>query len=221
MGGFKRNSNNIEFEKNLFELIILHISQSCEKMYGDCNATSNMLYNHEDKISNRLVERYLKENKLGLKFIREMSENFNDKTDTYIGRTDIIVGSSDWLHNHRAYYVIECKRIDGSNGLNEKYVSEGVFRFVGFPEPKYSSHYGKNIMLGYIVKAIDIRENTKKIDTLQRKSLVDLTIGSMSFVSGGRQGLFRYQCLYQSEETLQSVALTHLFHDFSSVVRPK
>lgn len=44
---------------------------------------------------------------------------------------------------------IECKRIDGTADLNKKYVKEGVARFV---TQKYSSYYGRNVMLGFVVK---------------------------------------------------------------------
>ena len=217
MGGFKKSANNEIGKQNFFNLIILRIAQCCAKMREDCKTTGEKLYNHEDKISNRLVERYLDMNDLGLRFVLQKPEHYDAETDTYKGRTDITVVSADWLKNRDAYYIIECKRIDGGNELNKKYVSEGVSRFVVSPEPKYSSYYGKSIMLGYIVQAITVGANIDKIDKLQRKLLIGVTIGNMCLVYEDGKGFYRYQCLYQSKNNL-NVELSHLFYDFSDVV---
>lgn len=217
MGGFRRDSNNTEFEQNLFNLIILHISQCCGEMRNDCMSVGENLYNHEDKISNRLVECYLDMNSLGLRFILQKPEHYNTETDTYLGRTDIAVCSLDWFKNRNAYYIIECKRIDGSKDLNSKYVSEGISRFVVSPEPKYSSYYGRSIMLGYIVQAILVGENTRKIDELQRKILSGVAIDDMMLVCDNDEGFSRYQCRYQPEG-ITAIELTHLFYDLSDVI---
>lgn len=217
MGGFRRNANNIEFERNLFNLIISHISQCCEKMRYDCMSVGEKLHNHEDKISNRLVERYLDVNGLGLRFILQKPEHYNMETDTFLGRTDITVCSLDWFKNRDAYYIIECKRIDGSKDLNSKYITEGIARFVVSPAPKYSSYYGRSIMLGYIVQGILVCENTRKIDELQREILSDITINNMMLISDNDDGFSRYQCRYHPKG-IKAVELTHLFYDLSDVI---
>jgi len=33
MGGFRKGSNNVVFEQNLFSLIVLHISECCKSMH--------------------------------------------------------------------------------------------------------------------------------------------------------------------------------------------
>lgn len=141
MGGFRKESNNTDFGQNLFRLIITHISQCCEKMKNDCRGTGNYLYNHEDKISNQLVERYLNASFLGLRFILQKPEHYDSESGTYKGRPDITVVSFDWFMNPDAYYLIECKRINGEKDLNRKYVSDGISRFIISPSPKYSSYY--------------------------------------------------------------------------------
>jgi len=218
MGGFKNESYNTIFEQNLFNLIILHISQCCKAMKSDCHETKNLLPNHEDKISNRLVACYLNTSIKGVKFTRENPEGFDADTDKFTGRTDIRIVSSDWLNgNNEAYYTIEAKRIDGNPRLNQEYISEGVSRFLTPSPPKYSSYYGKNIMLGYVVQAIDISENAEQVDKLQRNLLVDFTIGDMELACEDGRGFSRYQCLYQAHGDL-NVELTHLFYDFSDVI---
>jgi len=202
---------------DLFNLIIHHVAVSCEKMKKDCIESKKYLINHEDKISNRLVAQYLDKNSLELIFILQKPENFNADTYTFTGRTDISVMSSDTLKNRSAYLTIECKRLNGEKRLNKKYVKEGISRFVEHP-PKYSSYYGKSIMLGYIVRAInDISENTKKIDNIQRELLVGVQIGEMQLVSNGMKDFCRYHCTYQAND-IEDVELAHLFYDFSSVM---
>jgi hypothetical protein len=220
MGGFKNESNNIDYENNLFKLIVIHVSKCCEKMRKDCKKTGNNLYNQEDKISNRLVKEYLNADFSGLIFSLQNPENYDYETDIFRGRTDITVMSFDRFINPNAYYIIESKRLDGGPGLNKKYVTNGIRRFIDSPTPKYSSHYGKNIMLGYIVKPINVSENTKKIDRLQRKHLVNATIGEMRFLCDDGKSFSHYQCLYQSDCGL-NVVLAHLFYDFSDVIKDK
>ena len=78
-----------------------------------------------------------------------------------------------------AYYVIECKRIDGTSDLNKKYVKEGVARFV---TQKYSSYYGRNIMLGFVVKKIDMSANAKLIEGIQNADLNQHAHGNLRLV---------------------------------------
>ena len=203
---------------DLFNLIILHVAVSCEKMKIDCIESKKYLINHEDEISNRLVAQYLDNNSLELIYILQKPENFNADSDTFTGRTDISVMSSDILKNRSAYLTIECKRLDGGKTLNKKYVKEGIARFVEHP-PKYSSYYGKSIMLGYIVKAInDISEHTKNIDNIQRELLVGIQIGEMQLVSDGMKDFSHYHCTYQAND-IEDVKLAHLFYDFSDVMQ--
>ena len=220
MGGFKKELNNVVFEQNLFSLIIWHISQCCKKMREDCKTTGENLYHHEDKISNRLVERHLDMNYLGLRFERETLEHYDPESDTYKGRTDITIKSSDWLKNREAYYIVEAKRLDGGTSLNKAYISEGISRFVILPSSKYPSYYGKSIMLGYVVQAIDISENVVEIDKLQRKMIVNVAIGEMNLVCDDGEGFSHYQCLYQANGNI-NVVLAHLFYNFSDVMCDK
>lgn len=56
--------------------------------------------------------------------------------------------------------------MDGYSKLNLDYVDEGVNRFLtGKKKTFYSSHYGVNGMIGFVVKDIDIDLNIPKIGT--------------------------------------------------------
>jgi hypothetical protein len=123
------------------------------------------------------------------------------------------------LKNREVYYIIESKRLDGGKSLNRKYVSDGISRFV-LPPPKYPSCHKKNIMLGYIVKTINVSDNVDKIDKLQRDLLIGVTIGEMNLVYDDGKGFSHYRCMYQANSVLE-VELAHLFYDFSDVIRKK
>lgn len=99
----------------------------------------------------------------GYKFEIEVPENYVGDGQ-HIGRVDIRVLLKSDFKKDDVYYIIECKRIDSSVDLNKKYVKEGVIRFV---TKKYSSYYGRNIMLGFVVQKIDVSANAKLIEEIQ------------------------------------------------------
>ncbi|MEY8265578.1 hypothetical protein AALA79_04280 [Lachnospiraceae bacterium 64-25] len=112
-----------------------------------------------------------------------------------------------------AYYVIECKRIDGTSDLNKKYVKEGVARFV---TQKYSSYYGRNIMLGFVVKKIDMSANAKLIEGIQNADLNQHAHGNLRLVKS--EGVTEsYKCMYQIQSG--ELELRHIFSDYSSVMQ--
>lgn len=217
MGGFRNEFNNIAFENGLFNLIIVHLCQCSHEMMETCKATGNELYNHEDKITNRLVANHLNFNDLRLRFILQSPETFIPNGDNYKGRCDIKVVSDDWFRNQNDYYLIECKRIDGGDYLNRQFVSEGISRFVVSP-PKHPSYHKRNIMFGYVVQAIDIPDNTVKIGQLQGELLVGVLSGKFLLVSNESAEFYHYSCEYQSD-TIDSIELAHLFYDFSGVIQ--
>ena len=219
MGGFRNESINIAFEDGLFGLIIMHLSQCSHAMREICKASGNELYNHEDKITNRLIANHLNINNFRLRFILQSPETFLPEGDNYKGRCDIRVVSDDWFRNQDDYYLIECKRIDGGDYLNCQFISEGVSRFVANPI-KYPSYHKRNIMFGYVVKAIDIPNNTVKINQLQGELLIEVLSEKFLLVSNENTEFYHYSCIYQSD-TIGRIELAHLFYDFSDVVQHK
>ncbi len=112
-----------------------------------------------------------------------------------------------------AYYVIECKRIDGTSDLNKKYVKEGVARFV---TQKYSSYYGRNIMLGFVVKKVNMSANAKLIEGIQNADLNQHVHGNLRLVKS--EGVTEsYKCMYQIQSG--ELELRHIFSDYSSVMQ--
>ena len=146
-----------------------------------------------------------------IRFLPEVPENYDMDNNTYIGRTDIRVLSSNWLSNPKDYYIVECKRIDGTKSLNQKYVDEGIGRFVG-DSPKYSSYNNQNIMLGFVVKEIDcsvVISDISNIHTNRIGSLIDKDITIIE----------NYKDYYLCESVYTNkLYLSHIFYDISSAV---
>lgn len=219
MGGFLNTSLNNSFRQGLCSIIIDALIKSCELMEKDCLAQGIKIQNHEEKIRNYLVENYLDNDEMRsliglseirLRFFPEMVENYDAQTNSYVGRTDIRVVSEDTFQNRNDYFIIECKRIDGSTGLNKKYVEEGICRFTG-KTPKYQSYHGTNIMLGFVVADIDCVVTLTAISTIHKKKLGNLIKKNITIVIKDSN--------YTLCESVYSNALTlsHLFYGISSI----
>ncbi len=215
MQGFRDNSYNVDFEIGFFESIIEHLKKCSFEMKTDCIKTGNWLHNDEDKITNRLVENYLNRNSSNIRFILQPPEKFVTSEDRYEGRPDLKAVSHSWFSDSNAYYTIECKRIDGKSHLNREYIINGVARFV-VSSPQYPSHNKRNIMFGYIVKAIDIPQNTIKIEELQNKLLDKVAASGFVLENSFDSEYYVYSCQYQSET--DCIELSHLFYNFADVV---
>ena len=216
MGGFKNEATNIEFESGAINIIIAQLIKCSKLIKTNCVDTNSLLKNNEDKITNRLIAKYLNVGPNDFRYEPQSPENFDESTDQYIGRTDIKVISRDYFRDSQAYYIIECKRIDGTANLNKKYINEGVARFASHPA-KYSSYHNENIMFGYVVQAIDISANTTKIEDLQNQILKNGAAKKFFLLCCESSNYYLYSCQYQSDE--KNIELKHLFYNFSSVIQ--
>ena len=212
MQGFKNDTYNIDFQEGLFDRIIEHLKRCSFDMKNDCKETGNRLPNNEDKITNRLVEKHLNKGPSIIRFSLQSPESFLSEEDCYRGRTDIKVVSNNWFKDANDYYIIECKRIDGKATLNKEYIINGVSRFVVAP-PKYQSFHKRNIMFGYVVRNINIPENTIEIERLQKKFLDSVDSEGLILRSSLATEYYVYSCVYISGS--ECVELRHLFYDFS------
>ncbi|WP_313562517.1 hypothetical protein [Ruminiclostridium cellobioparum] len=221
MGGFK----NLQLNQILSQFVLDKIKSTlliCSKaMVSESISSSRFIDNHEERIRNRLYEKYLNNDEFirksgldlqGLQFTIEAPHNYDDQTDTYVGRIDIKVTNVNIFKSNNLYYTIECKRIDGHADLNKKYVTEGIARFV-CPPLKYSSCLGKNIMFGFVVKSINLIDNCKNIDGIQQLELKDYVLDGFKMIDNSDPDY----CLYLSE--YKTVELHHMFFDFSSIIK--
>lgn len=199
-----------------FEKITAYILNICELIVEDYERKQFKLPNEENKIRSIMLEEYMKTQKgiYGMsdyRFELEVPENYAGNGQ-HIGRVDIRILLKSDFEKEDAYYIIECKRIDGTADLNKKYVKEGVARFV---TQKYSSYYGRNIMLGFVVKKIDVSANAKLIEKIQNAELDQYMHGDFQLVES--EGVTEsYKCMYQIPSG--EVELRHIFSDYSSIM---
>lgn len=195
-----------------------YIEDVCELLVEDFTRKGRNLPNDENQIRSIMVEEYLDNDEvrkthdmLEYSFTSEAQEHY-DGNGNYIGRVDIRIKLKTDFDKHNAYYIAECKRIDGSANLNKKYVEKGIMRFV---TSKYSAYYGKNIMLGFIVKSVNIFENVKEIENIQNSSADVHPHGNFDMLNRGK-GHEEYKCEYQIESG--ELELRHVFLDFSDLM---
>ena len=194
---------------------MLHISELVVK---DFSHNGRRLPNDENEIRTIILEEYLDADNMRkaydmqeYSFEPETQENY-DGNGNYIGRADIRVKLKTDFDKHSAYYLVECKRIDGSFDLNKKYVEKGVVRFV---TGKYSSYYRKNIMMGFVVKKISISQNVRYIEQIQNAAPDTCMHGIFELVCRkGTQEMYR--CVYRIKAS--ELELRHIFFDFSDIV---
>ena len=111
--------------------------------------------------------------------------------------------------------VSQSRYTQGNTGLNAEYVINGMNRFL--KENKYSSFYGTNGLIGFIVSTLDINANIRNINTLIKKHIIGNCIQDIKredFMPN-----FPYQ--YSSNHTKQNgekIKLYHLMYDFADKV---
>jgi hypothetical protein len=193
-----------------FEFILTQIHNCYRKML----VKYDFIENNENKIKNRLYRDFLNNQSIidelklnGYRFKTEtgfVDENYNE-----VGYSDIeiidLIGS---LKNIESFYIIECKRIDGLNShyqssLNNKYINDGINRFI---EEKYPTNNKVNGMLGFVVKEIDIKENSTYFTDLNSYKFID-----------------DFEFSYKSNHITKSnkkITLYHLMLDYSSKINP-
>ena len=199
-----------------FEKITKYIIDIYELLVEDYQNKKLKLPNDENRIRSIMLEEYMKKQKASYgmsdyRFELEVPENYAG-SGHHIGRVDIRILLKSDFEKEDAYYIIECKRIDGTADLNKKYVKEGVARFV---TQKYSSYYGRNIMLGFVVKMIDISANAKLIEGLQNSDLDQNLHGNFQLVDSDNL-TESYKCMYQIQSG--KLELRHIFLDYSSIM---
>ena len=181
-------------------------------------AAEIQLLNDENEIRDYLLFNYLNNDDIRRNieltsyiFDREVPEDNNE------GRTDIKIQTIQSFIETKAYYIIECKRLDsrnlrGSSGLNAEYIENGIFRFI---EEKYSSYCGINGMMGFIVEDMDIQGNAENLNYVNEQYFRE---------TNTEQGLHRVDCIegyeyiYNSRHKTVSggnLILYHLMLDFS------
>lgn len=218
MGKLSRNISEA-LRRDDFERISDYIVESCNLLSVDYQHQRKQMPNHENTIRNILLEEYLDDDSRRInygmgdyRFIPETQEHYNGQGN-YIGRADIRIMLKTDFEKRDAYYLVECKRLEGSRNMNKEYVEEGVARFVS---RKYSAFYGKGILLGFVVRQINISKNAQDIEYLQNTSVEPSMHGKFAALDI-RTSQEIYSCVYQLQGG--ELELRHIFVDFSGVVK--
>lgn len=173
------------------------------------------LKNKEDYITARLVEDFLDNDStraiLNLKTYRFVAEPASfDEQYQQIGYSDIRVITTHQVQGFdttKADYIIECKRLDGTKDLNEKYITNGICRFI---EEKYTrkSIHKISAMLGYVVASTDIRACVEAINQAGVKNNLANFTQPLTFFQI-RPG---FNFSYRSEHRTISESTAEIFH---------
>ena len=139
-----------------FKQLLLNIYSCYELMIAD---SIRVPANDENAIRDRLLE-YLENTEIRNEICIISGYRFDKEVDEGSGRVDIKIININDFEDHEAYYIIECKRLDGTGALNRNYVAQGIDRFT---TSYYSSYYGVNGMIGFVVAYFDIDENMRNI----------------------------------------------------------
>ncbi|MCG3692593.1 hypothetical protein [Aliarcobacter butzleri] len=124
--------------------------------------------NDENGIRDILLINYLQKKHIRNNICNIHGFRFIKEVDVNDGRVDIQIISSNDFEEDEAFYVIECKRLDGNSKLNKAYVKDGIDRFTTKYKSEnheyyYPSQYGVNGMIGFVIKNININNNMLKI----------------------------------------------------------
>lgn len=141
-----------------FKQLLLNIYSCYQLMIVD---NIRVPANDENTIRDRLLE-YLQNTEIRQEICIISGFRFDKEVDEGTGRVDIKIININDFEEHEAYYIIECKRLDGTGVLNRNYVAQGINRFT---TNYYSSHYGVNGMIGFVVAHFDIDGNMRNIET--------------------------------------------------------
>lgn len=203
------------------------ILTKCVVVYNLICSTSTKLENDENKIRDNFLD-YLKDVKFK-EYIDLPFLVFDKEIPEKTGRADIrILPTKQKYVDDKAYYLIECKRINavnlsGDTGLNAEYIKNGICRFVS---NYYSSFFDCNAMFGFVVEAMDINQNIGHINALLPNSYTirhGVTVNANTiqpieyadFAEG-----YPYSYISKHRRTGgNELLLYHLMFDFSQIIR--
>lgn len=184
------------------------IMADCTRVYGLVVSKSVLLKNNENAIRDRLAE-YLEDDDYKSNCTSTV-KNFqvdHEVPEGSHGRVDFRFHQVNPYEGQKVYYIIECKRLDGSSRLNKEYVEHGIKRFKSLD--KYSTRLGVNGMMGFLVKPIDVADTCANINT---HLAVDEKLTAVAH--NATYGCFDFESNHNTPSG--TITLLHLWMDFSS-----
>lgn len=197
----------------------------CIGIYNTISSTER-LPNDEELIRDAFL-RYLKNDDYKNQHSPLDEFHFEKEVEDGLGRLDIQILPINPYRGDKAFYSIECKRLDsknvsGATGLNSEYIKNGICRYVS---NYYSTYYNTNAMFGFVVENIDIMDNISKINSLLRKSYTNQqgkkvkanVIQEMQY--NNFAGAYPYSFISKHKHTSKKeIVLYHLMFDFSNII---
>jgi hypothetical protein len=86
-------------------------------------------FNDENKIRDILLENYINITQIRHSFCNIKGFRISKEVGVNDGRVDLQIFTLNDIENYKAFYIIECKRLDGGSTLNKAYIKDGVKRF--------------------------------------------------------------------------------------------
>ena len=192
------------------------------------NSSDVKLPNNENEIRNVMLKEYLKVESFKKAHFNLASYHFDYETIENTGRADIRVLPVNPYINDNSYYVIECKRLNNQNltgvtGLNAEYVRNGICRFV---TDYYSSYFGINGMIGFVVENFDIQENSTHINSFLTLDFINdrgenvnaKPIQEIAPINISEDFKYSYKSIHQTV-SLNEITLYHLIFNFSMQIQ--
>ena len=222
------DASSFNYSQTRKDLYLEFVLTKCIIVYNTILNSGISLVNDENLIRDEFLK-YLQDfdfkvkNELrNLKFDKETVEN--------TGRVDIrILPTKNEYVNDRAYYIIECKRLNttnpkGTTGLNAEYVKNGICRFsTGY----YSSYFGCSAMFGFLVEPVNTQKDiVNNINSMLNTNFTDAQGQSVN-ANAIQQMQYEnfadgYSYSYVSKHTPCSgdeLVLYHLMFDFSKNIQ--
>ncbi|MEA2098500.1 MAG: PD-(D/E)XK nuclease domain-containing protein [Campylobacterota bacterium] len=159
----------------------------------------------ENEIRDILVDDYLSKNISNYTFEKEENNN--------LGRVDIFI--QDTLTEDKPKFIIECKILDNKNtdgmeGLNAKYIKNGIQRFL--TEHYFlENNFKINAMIGFVVSNLSITNNIVSINILTDKLLKNLVVVKQNIISESDN---LYKSIYSTCNN-KEFSIYHQMMDFS------
>lgn len=189
---------------------------------------NEQLINDENSITQRIVE-WLQNNDYRRARTELLNYYFEREAPENSGRVDIkVMINQESFADTRAYYTIECKRLDAKNqtglsGLNAEYIKNGICRFVR--DDYYTSYFGESGMLGFVVEAMNIESNVDCINLLLNKNYIaqDGAQVNANAIVPLTKDIFKgvpYCWSKHRKDDGSELILLHLFLDFSGIITP-
>lgn len=172
------------FAINEYELQFENLMLNIYSCYTYLVSNGDIVPKNDENAIRDILLNYLKDTKIRNEDCIIEGYRFDKEVDEFEGRVDIKIIDINDFENHDAYYVVECKRLDGRSVLNRDYVKHGINRFItsyrsSKCRPYYSSYYGVNGMIGFVIKEINIDENMHNIgdffNQIEKDKLYDST----------------------------------------------